>query len=185
MRLYTIQSVPALKALISQHVLVGEKRFIEPIFVKYFDWMVEQANARGIRMENYPIWACPDKEMLLRIFQIQHFQQREHVLITFEVPDKDVLLSSYNRWEEVLIGCYIYKDQAERDYYENTIDWYNGESLGEGKFPYPVPVEKSWAHIFAIENYPDDYIQAVTPKLTASIVKKIEVLTWNRYYKKY
>ena len=185
MRLYTIQSIDALKVLVEKGLLVGEERYVEPIFLQYFQWMMEQANARGIEMRDYPIWACPDKEMLFRIFSNQNFKNRDQVLITFEVPDEQCLLSSYHHWEEVLIGCYIYKDAEEAHYYETTIDWYNDEYLGSEQYPYPVPVEKSWERIFSIENYPDHSIQAVTPKITASMVKNIEVLSWNPFYDTY
>lgn len=183
MRLYTIHHKNSFKKLLTQRILPTDAHYIDQCFLNAYDWMIKQAQIRGLQLTTYPVWAAPSKEDLFQIWRLRSFTEREYVLITFEVDERQCLHSVYSAWEEVLVGgCFIYYSLAEEQAFYQSLNLDDDALYHLDTLPAPFDIEKSYERIFELEKFPNEAIQTITPQLTAAMVKRIEFLNDNPYY---
>ena len=142
-----------------------------------YDWLAAQMRERvGEPPEgvNYPVWAWYQYNGMRKRPDMRgpHRRYRARgtpiVLLTVDVPEKNVLLSDFDMWHCVLNNGYIDVDEAD------------DESFCGGQ----VEIEQSWRHVLEIETAFELYggaeersIQATMWEIRAEWVKKAEFFT--------
>lgn len=114
-----------------------------------YDWLCTQMERRGLAQPSpscYPIWAwqqCYGKgrnkpDLRTRLFKSWSKTER-YVLFTVEVPDKDVLLSSYDMWHMPLNYSYLGP--------EPDVDDFLARAKAKGHSPYKeIPLQDAQLH---------------------------------------
>lgn len=146
--------------------------FCENDFREQYDWIAQQLTIRvspppqGIK---YPVWAwykCEGKrkrpDMRSHAWHWCNRKGTPIVLLTVDIPDNLVLLSDFDRWNIVLNGQYLSKD--EDDDAESNVD--------------ACVIRKSWKRIFDLS--PSEYwgrcdtVQAIMWEIKQEWVLKTE-----------
>jgi len=157
--LYTVQHIDAYYVLRKNGILTGNpKRSFLP---ESYEWMRKQMNLRIAEpSDTYPIWLWTHKPnrnqpALLR-------KGVRGVILTVDVPEKQVLLSDFDAWHVVLNN--------------QVLELYDGEEIDK---------ETSWERIFNLDlilHHPyyhngdegSQWVQAVTPYIKYSQIQRVE-----------
>lgn len=145
MVLWTVQHKNAYDKMLADGVLRADNNFLfcGDSFSFAYDWMSEQMSARigkpphGV---SYPVWAWYRQNGVRKRPDMRSCGRcgaagTPIVLITFEIPDNQVLLSDFDMWHCIL--CNAYLATGEKD-----DDSFNGSE--EAK-------RKSWNRVFDID----------------------------------
>lgn len=143
MILWTIQSIKAYESLCEKGVLIaGEDHTIfEPSWDAAYKWLADQMKIRigeppeGVK---YPIWAWYQWEGKRKRPDMRSHNKisppgEKIVLLTIDVPDKQVLLSDFDDWHFVLSGSCLVDEMSDKEYSK-------------------AEIEESWNKIFNYEN---------------------------------
>lgn len=172
MRLWSIQNAAVCEQLERRSVIRADGRRVWKDFRPAYQWLIGQMKQKiGLPPKGvtYPMWSWyelngrrkrPDMRVYTRGFCKQ--TGTPLVLITFEAPDDQVVLSDFNTWHFVLNDCYMF--------WEENPDYSEEEK------------ENSWENIFDLtESYwkPEDReqkltIQATTWEIRKEWIKKVE-----------
>lgn len=110
MRLYTIQKQVVLDTIMKDEVAYPNDMIMYDGARYAYDWMAEKMTliiGEENRKSKYPFWAFDSKNN----FVISDNGLND-VLLVLEVPEKDVLLSEFQRWHLVL-------NESSKIYYDN------------------------------------------------------------------
>ncbi|GAB1855973.1 DUF3841 domain-containing protein [Flavobacteriaceae bacterium MHTCC 0001] len=189
-KLWTIQNERGWDELQVKGILIPKSEFIEPYFIKGYNWMKKQMTERigkPRHKSQYPIWAW-----------YQHFSinKRKPDLrlsghlppgtkgyrIEFEKDEKDILLSEFGLWHSVLYECYLPFDIKDYEAFEEKIE--HIEHIDFEDYPQNIKteIEKSWNKIFDMEfgspeitlPFNEKKIQATLWELRLSDIKKVD-----------
>lgn len=128
-----------------------------------YQWLITRMEDRiGKRPEGveYPIWAwhtwdgkrqCPNVESPAFLKR-----NEDKVLLTLEIPEKDVVLTDFEAWQIVLDGGYLTKeiDEEKLEELEAYIDSLDEDTLEK-------EIEKSWENVLEYPNFgANSFVQA-------------------------
>lgn len=141
MRLYSFQNETAYKTLCDKGVLRSHGQLLDPSFKYAYEWLSRQMSKRigpAPKGVHYPMWAWFKKDGKvglpdLRKNRHQGWKGQNMYLLTFEVPERLVLLSDFDLWHYVLMGFMVPLTPEERS--SQVID-----------------VEETWTRIFDLGN---------------------------------
>lgn len=138
-----------------------------------YHWMAKQMRERlkipVRRMITFPVWANIKKPDL-RVER--HHWNGKFVLIEFEMPENEVLLSDYDDWHLVLNHGYNGPmkeyNKFEAELKRNGLQFIAFEQL---PWKYRIRIEKSWERIFEIKKKSE--VQATMWEIPLKNVKKV------------
>ena len=167
--MYTVQSENLYKKMREQGYLEGNKDFA--MFPEAYEWMIDQMKKRitNCDMKNYPIWLWQRRPN--RNEKALATKGERWVILKLDVPEEQILWSSFDVWHMILNNCPITYNEKEWDYFE------------EIGFP-KEEVTKTWERLFDHQwlasrpsdwagEYKKDWFQGVTPRITMEQVKKV------------
>lgn len=184
-KLFTIQPFAVLEEIEKNGKYVCKEELSECLkddkkFHKAYDWISKQMDKRiGTKPSNvkYPVWAwyIYNGENNLPIFD-EDFplteNRKEFALITLEIEESDVLLSSYEHWHGPLNDSFWHYEEDD-DEWDMTNEWYETLTSEEKE---KVKIE-SWNEIFNVKNC--DYVQATFWELRKEDIINIIRVTSN------
>ena len=196
MKLITFQTREALSSLQKTGMLITDTSYMDmkKCSVPY-NWLVPEMKKRNIiphNGEKYPIWAwakCGASIAPKKKKNRLGVQQKKLVKITFEKPDKDVLLSDYMAYSFILNGRIVPKTKTEYQRFLQKIDQM-GISLDDLKGVVRneksnkkitdlfFEIKKTWTRIFDLKS---TVHQACVWNIKLSEVTKIEILNDTKY----
>lgn len=164
---YTIQPLAFWEALQrDQEAIADGRRVIFKQFYEPYAWMREQlkkkvSSAKGA----YPIWFWVKPTSDLRKIRFQYGRKgQKMVVIHFEIPSSECLLSDFDHWHAVLNRSYLFLNDKEEKIYDNLT------KLPKSK--QNQLIKESWQKIFNTKK--SDYIQGVTESLSLNWVTKVQ-----------
>lgn len=190
MRLWTIQTEPAIAVLSRRGRLRGDGRRVDSFMRPAYRWMAEQLAGRVAPPAGhggYPVWAWKQIDGVARSrpdLRTSGFlpSGTPGVLVELEIPEGDVLLSDFQKWHAVLNRGYLPNTLAEALRFERAL----ARAGVADSWPYPEPYASralaSWQRIFDIDapasdcwEAPEDrQIQAVFWQLEPEHVKSMK-----------
>lgn len=189
MRLWSIQTEEVYNKLMQNGEVIAQINKSDTLeygkcqeFTDAYKWLIDQMEKRGIRKPNgyeTPWWAwykINGENKLTSEIEYLCTPDMKFKLLELEVPDKDVLLSDYNKWHYVINKWWLDDSTCEKEWDEN-MDWFDTLPYCER---YKV-MECSWQKIFNIEkktvgdNWDTNglYVQAVFWRLKKEYVKNV------------
>lgn len=168
MKLITFQTTEAFKILKKDGILIASVDNID--MLKYsipYDWIVSEMKKKKIYPQNgeqYPLWAwrkCGASIGPKRKKNINK-ETQNLVKITFEKPDKEVLLSDYMAYSFILSGHIVPKNKEEYTCFltqmkQQNISLEDLKNFVRHKKTNPcVPIDKiqkTWERIFNLQSY--------------------------------
>jgi hypothetical protein len=126
MRFYTVQHKAAWQELQRKGQYHTNDKFIcEKSFLGAYKWLNDQAKQRikGWSVER-PVWLWvkkPDLRTYRFIKDPESPKYQEFVLIELEIPAKDVLISEFGLWHNILNNRYIPYTAAEDDAFDKKL----------------------------------------------------------------
>lgn len=164
MILQTAQSLEAYENMCRTGVLKSDRKHIfDDSFLCAYKWMAEQLAQKVAQPTDgilLPVWAWyqweGERYPNMKPFEDECFTRNPVAIITFEVPDKDVLLSDFDYWHFVL--------------YDEAISDTEKECFVAEK-------EQSWQKIFDIARLSNDNssIQAVLWKIEQKWITNVKI----------
>ena len=187
MKLVTFQTKEAWKVLQKKGILIANVANID--LQKYgvpYDWIVDKMKKRQISPqhgEKYPLWAwakCGSSISPKKKKNINHTVQNL-VKITFEKPDKEVLVSDYIAYSFILNGQIVPKNKKEyisflKEMEKKGISLEDLKNSVRHKNNSRIPIDKiqkSWKRIFDLKSY---IHQACIWNIKAEDVREVEIL---------
>lgn len=186
MELWSIQTPEVLDYIEKDGLYICNPSLSERItdfhFGPAYDWLVSQMEHRiGSRPKevSYPIWAWHTINWKRHKPDLRErgylAKGQPGVLLSLEVPDKDVLLSDFGAWHWPVNGWFLSAatNEADCDLEEAAFN-----ALPKEKRPYAL--QKSWEHIFNISELNNDwicrgrYIQATFWILHKEYIRKVQ-----------
>lgn len=169
MLVYTVHPVHHYKRLLEQGYLEGVER--HAMFPESYRWMMGQMAERipGYDGETYPMWVWKRPKGLGQAALGKRGSRC--VMLTLDVPEEQILWSSFGDWHMVLNNGPVTFDEEE---------W---ESFGRYRDRDMERVRASWPRIFDeawLRSRPDDWAsqnyewQGVTPRITADMVRRVQ-----------
>lgn len=167
---YTVKPEFLYKKMRDQCYLEGDKKYA--MFPEAYEWMVDQMKKRlpcCKDMQNYPIWLWqrrPNRNETALATKGERW-----VILKLDIPEDEILWSSFDEWHMILNEGPITYDEKEYDAIEKRGDlkeeimetW---ERLFDHEWLASRPVE--WAG-----DYKTDWFQGVTPRIKMEHVKKV------------
>lgn len=176
MIVYSIQSANMYELLLHDKHLINNGNIVDPFTIEYhfkfYTWMSTQMDIHGISRDKdkakYPFWAWYKYSKNKQKPDLRHTglapKGTECVLLELEIPDKDVLLSNFDRWNCILNDYPIFDD-------ENWDAMYNKYKKLSIEDQQKVK-EESWQSVFLdLKNGP---IQATFWELNIDSVRSVK-----------
>ncbi|MFD3448956.1 DUF3841 domain-containing protein [Microbacteriaceae bacterium 4G12] len=169
MIVYTVQKEAAYKLMRKQGYLEGRAELA--MFPEAYRWMTGQMQKRltNYQGECYPIWVW---ERRVNRNEPALLSSGRGVILTLDIPEEDILWSSFDEWHSILSESPITYDEAEwlefekKDFPESEV-----QATWERLFDYDWlanrPVE--WAG-----DYSKDWIQGVTTRIRMEQVIRVQ-----------
>ena len=139
-----------------------------------YDWIVEKMDKKIEHPENivYPIWGWYKRNNNLEYPDINELSNEfrsktKQYLLELEIPDDQVLLSDYNKWEAVLNDAYFHYEEKDEDW-DIEDERYKNLSPEE---KIKVKVE-SWDQIFDVDDAP--FVQATFWAINRNMIKSVQ-----------
>lgn len=187
MKLITFQTKEALASLQKTGVLRADVAHID--LKKYgvpYDWIVQEMKKKKIcpkRGEKYPLWAWAKCGSSLAPPKKKNYSGKKQKLvkITFEKPDKEVLLSDYMAYSFVLSGHIVPKTKGEyskflkkmSDFLPALKGFVRQDEIGKDVVSLFPKIKKTWPRMFHLKS---NVWQACVWNIKLSEVKEIEIL---------
>lgn len=179
--LWTVQHIEAYKAMKEKGVLRADEQFLfcRDETESAYGWMSEQMRRRiGAPPDNvkYPVWAWYQWEGRRdrRDLRFSGYAKRgtPMVQLKFEADVKEMLLSDFDDWHQVLNNCYLADNEQDFD------DFYASDHTDRQR-----EIEASWEKIFDLQRYCSGWdtpperksIQAVLWEINLLQVRKAEL----------
>lgn len=153
-----------------QGFLEGSKK--HAMFPEAYTWMVEQMKKRlpNFNGDHFPIWVW--KRRIDRNEEALLEKKQRGVILHLDIPEEDILWSSFDEWHTILNESPIVFDELE---------WNEFEEKG---FP-RVEVIKTWERLFDHDwlskrpidwsgDFNNHWLQGVVPRITMEQVKRVE-----------
>lgn len=161
MRLWTIQGIEIYEQLVRDGVTYCTRPLFgdEPVFIHAYHWIADQMRRRigepligGIE---YPMWAWYQYDSAKKKKPPRNrFNVREGIsaYMEIEVPEKDVLLSSFSSWQAVLNQCPL-SNWKSIDKKTDKLDKEAGRLLDFYEYPVEIQkeIEDSWEAVFDLD----------------------------------
>lgn len=180
-RLWTIQTLDAWQTLQSRGILRTDARRSYRRFLPAYRWIADQLakrvgpSPRGVR---YPLWAWYRRVMPRRWSEGDSAQ----VLIVFDAPDQDILLSDFAAWHVPLSRCYMARSETDdsrfsRELARRGIEWSDALEVPDVQ----QRIEASWERLFdplrkSPYSSPGGWTQAVFWELRLEQVRRVRIL---------
>lgn len=165
MELWTIQSEVAYDTFKNIGVLRSDERFIDKDMIFYYKWMADMMKKRigapVLKNIKYPIWAWyqwRDSKHKRPDLRVSAYLERgtKGVLLELEVEEKDVLLSDFMEFNDVLNYRYITDTEEDYEKFYNDLEsyGYSHHDLQESDMKcdivkkFNLELIKSWEKIF-------------------------------------
>lgn len=178
--LWTVRPVSDFEILQKTGCFITDPTKIDQHRLRAYSWIAKQLSKKVLPPKDvqFPVWAWYRAHGLNQIKpdlrKTGYLEKGEKgVRIEFTIPDKDVLLSSFDGWHSVLnYHCFSITDE-EYDYYEQLEINLSSDEFEKVK-------QQSWEKIFDLDLLPDPNIyeiQAVLWQLKLEWVKKVDFFT--------
>jgi hypothetical protein len=191
MRLWTIQHIDVWNKLQKKGLYKTDKRFIcFEDFKEAYEWMVDEAKRINPEWkESRPVWFWTKKPDL-RTYRFVRIPGKPktipHVLIEIEVDPKELLITDFDMWHQVLNSSYVPKNSKDYDRFYNKLPrkyHYVSHKLLPEKFQ--KEMLKSWSRIVKSEKASKKVsCQAIKEDLKMSEVKKVKFFNFQNLWKK-
>lgn len=194
MKVYTLQHIDVLKTLNKTGVYYTNEAYIcEETFKEAYNWL----NSMGYKYRpktwhgTRPVWLWlkrPDMR-LYRYISTPNAPKREvQVLLTFDIPESELLISEFGLWHSVLNSFPVAVNEKDSRKWDKILKPYGGYFSEKVPKTVKAAVLKSWEKILKIKedsfkNFSKKWIgeelqfQAITPCLKAEYLVKVEKFT--------
>lgn len=169
MIVYTVQPEMLYRKMREQGYLEGNKDYV--LLPEAYEWMMDQMEKHiaDYNKESYPIWVWQRRPN--RNERALGAKGKRMVILKLDIPEDQILWSSFDEWHSILNNNPICFDANE---------WDDFKQKG---FP-KKEVEKTWKRLFDYEwlasrpsdwdgDYKEHWMQGVTPRITMDQVKKV------------
>lgn len=173
MKIWSIQNIKAWEVLKRKGRLTAKPYHQADCWPHAYDWMREQLVDRigSPPTENSaPLWGwyqwsnINNKRPDLRSLRHYWGPAGQHVMIEYEIPDNEVLLSDQGAWNNTIHNSYLALNDAEDDQFNERLKQ-SGWQIDQ-----PIPdhllseIHKSWERIFDLEALDGEFWGAVQDK---------------------
>jgi hypothetical protein len=168
LKLYTVQHESVLTQILAGKNYYGTTNHIYSGWLSAYDWMKTQMEKRlGIKFPDdcYPIWFCNSIEACEIELDCEGISP--YFLMEFEIDSSLLVSSDFQKWNSVLMNCYVIEDYYGSALIPISTDEYSDD---------PVEIRNSWVRVFDISKTSSSDVQVTTPFVTrAQLVSWISI----------